>query len=386
MINEAVVETRVKNKISINDKNIKSEIEMFSSKSDYLKKYSKYKRSIYENFSELNRLGSNVLKIQDVVKSIKKNSSYMNLKIKVFVTLEFIIKLYSDTTVDTAFYNLYRIIIINNDCSEYIFDVTNENINYKYFENIVKNINVASSISKINEQCEINNIDISYFLLNSKSASVFVHELLGHTLEKDMIQNNCSPFDDTYIGKVVTNIESEYEIVNSMKSKKVKFGNFDDSGKLYEDKVLVKNGKICGFIESKRHSNFSRTPINRMYNTYLKTKDGINLEETCKTITNMILIDDIQSAGYNPINKTCFFECRNVKYIKNGYTQIIPIMTFWESASKLLLAIKQLGNDYEEHIGFCIKQDQEVIVVNGSPSILIDAKQMKTRISNENKY
>ncbi len=350
-----------------------------------------YSQDLEEVFSSLNNYNKILKILKQEIKVISAECDTLKTKLSCDIHIKYILKYFEDSKTTTAILSNLRLIFKNASigCNFYDFSISDrkQSILVKeideqfqiYKNKLTKHFfsNYQHNISTLNRKSNI--------LLKPKAASIFIHEVFGHPLEKDMVEHNLSIFNENFINKKITKLNVDFKIINSIKTDLVQFGEIDDSGEKVHDEIIIDNGILKKFISTNRSSRIYDTPLNRMYNLYLKSYSSTSLNDLSNLYDTLFIVEEINNAGYDPINKICFFNCDGVIYKDNHSKKVIDIKKFSFKANifDMFNNIINLDNSFETVIGTCIKNDQELIVCNGSCSIVLDGNYIEKELSND---
>lgn len=350
-----------------------------------------YSHDIKEVLSSLNNYDKILKILKKEIKVISAECDNLETKLSSDIHIKYILKYFENDKTTMAIFANLRLIFKNASIGYNFYDFS---ISNKKNSVLIKEIDAQFQTYKnklykqylSKYQHSINTLNQkSHILLKPKAASIFIHEVFGHPLEKDLIEHNLSVFNENFINKKITKLNIDFKIINSIKTDLVRFGEIDDSGEKVHDEIIIENGILKKYISTNRSSRIYDPPLNRMYNLYLKSYSSISLNELTNLYDTIFIVEEINNAGYDPINKICFFNCDGVIYKDNYSKKIMDIKKFSFKAKILDMSnnIINLDNSFETVIGTCIKNNQEVIVCNGSCSIVLDGNYIEKELSND---
>lgn len=224
-------------------------------------------------------------------------------------------------------------------------------------------------------------------ILSSGNGGIFLHEILGHSLEADYIYHRSSPFTKEHLGKKIL---SDKITITTRDKKDDFFKNysFDDEGERPDDDILIKKGLLKHLISDYFHKrllnldssgfcrvdSFENIPTPRMFALYLKPGNN-SPEELIQSTSDGILAKEF-GRGHVDFNKKLFFFNINEAYlIKKGKINMpLGNITVSGNLLEVLNSIEMIGNDfrYDSGINYCNKNGQILNVRLGQPSIKIN--------------
>lgn len=266
--------------------------------------------------------------------------------------------------------NYLRVSISKNDISFFKELLINENIKNKLKE-VISLLDEEIEITINNNKYESS----SYFLLSPSASAYYIHEIFGHTFEKD------SPL----YHKIVQMYQGEKTILDKSISifdeanytdKTLNFGEFDDDGKKNRREYIIRNGRLYGQITKKRRGNFSNNSCFRMTNLILDSKkNNVSLP------SNYIYLDYAYQGYVNLLTGDFSLTAtKGTVYKNNKKIDVIYNITIKGRVFDLFNNIYCVNNDSEYVVGTCIKQQQNLIVGMQSPTLFV-AKQLQFNVN-----
>jgi predicted Zn-dependent protease len=223
-------------------------------------------------------------------------------------------------------------------------------------------------------------------ILNSGDGAIFIHEILGHSLEADYIYRGISPISLKDIGKEI--LSKNVTLVTGDKSDDF-FKNItcDDEGEATKSLTLVKNGVLKNLIADSffknllnlknsghaRVKDFTGTPMPRMYALYLKPGNyhpGELIESTKYGVYAKEFGD-----GRIYFNKNLFyFNIKEAFLIENGRLSYpLGNVVVRGNIIEALNSVAMVADDFrcDKGISYCFKNGQTINVRVGQPTIKI---------------
>jgi len=222
------------------------------------------------------------------------------------------------------------------------------------------------------------------------TAGFFIHEVLGHLLESDIISRKVSVFGNKI--KLGDRISiKEFTVIDTVAGYENYLGlnKIDDEGTELNSINLIKEGILSGYICNKstgeiigfkgfsgnaRRESYKKKSLPRMRATVIKNdKSGLNLEEHIESVKNGIMVNNIMSGNVNPSDGLFYLYCDSGAMIRNGEVAE-DIHDFFISGliHNSLMNIRNIGSDFKFFPTFCVKDGQQIPVCVGSPSVIID--------------
>jgi len=217
-------------------------------------------------------------------------------------------------------------------------------------------------------------------VLDQELAGVFVHEAVGHACEGDIILEG----DSCLEGKLGQKIGSEQVTVKDDPSiMQNGYYPFDDEGSLAQETVLVENGVLSSFLNSRetaarlggvarnaRSEGLDR-PIVRMSNTYIANGDW-KKEEILQELGNGVYLAGSRGGQVSTGEGLFQFNAKRGYLIENGEkTRLLRDVSLSGKILETLLHVQAVGDDLKFNGGRCGKAGQLVPVSDGSPHLLV---------------
>jgi TldD protein len=217
-------------------------------------------------------------------------------------------------------------------------------------------------------------------LLDQELAGVFVHEAVGHATEGDIILEG----DSCLEGKLGQRIGSELVTVKDDPSlMKNGYYPFDDEGSLASETVLVENGILKSYLNSRetaarlggvprnaRAEGLDR-PVVRMSNTYITNGDW-KLEEILSELGDGVYLAGSRGGQVSTGEGIFQFNAKRGYLVEKGEkTRLLRDVSLSGKILETLLHVRAVGNDLKFNSGRCGKAGQLVPVSDGSPHLLV---------------
>ncbi len=218
-------------------------------------------------------------------------------------------------------------------------------------------------------------------ILDQELAGVFVHEAVGHATEGDIILEG----DSCLEGKLGQKIGSELVTVKDDPSLMQNgYYPFDDEGSLAQETVLVENGTLKSFLNSRetaarlggvpRNARAEGTdrPVVRMSNTYIANGDW-KLEEILEELGNGVYLAGSRGGQVSTGEGVFQFNAKRGYLVENGErTKLLRDVSLSGKILETLMHVKAVANDLKFNSGRCGKAGQLVPVSDGSPHLLVE--------------
>ena len=217
-------------------------------------------------------------------------------------------------------------------------------------------------------------------LLDQELAGVFVHEAVGHATEGDIILEG----DSCLEGKLGQKIGSELVTVKDDPSlMKNGYYPFDDEGSLAQETVLVENGILKSYLNSRetaarlggvprnaRAEGMDR-PVVRMSNTYIANGDW-KLEEIFEELGDGVYLAGSRGGQVSTGEGVFQFNAKRGYQVEKGEkTKLLRDVSLSGKILETLLHVRAVANDLKFNSGRCGKAGQLVPVSDGSPHLLV---------------
>jgi len=217
-------------------------------------------------------------------------------------------------------------------------------------------------------------------LLDQELAGVFVHEAIGHATEGDIILEGDSCLEGKLgqkIGSELVTVKDDPSLMNNG------YYPFDDEGSLASETVLVENGILKSYLNSRetaarlggvprnaRAEGLDR-PVVRMSNTYIANGDW-KLEEIMSELGDGVYLAGSRGGQVSTGEGVFQFNAKRGYLVENGErTQLLRDVSLSGKILETLLHVRAVGNDLKFNSGRCGKAGQLVPVSDGSPHLLV---------------
>jgi len=217
-------------------------------------------------------------------------------------------------------------------------------------------------------------------LLDQELAGVFVHEAVGHATEGDIILEGDSCLEGKLgqkIGSELVTVKDDPSLMNNG------YYPFDDEGSLASETVLVENGILKSYLNSRetaarlggvprnaRAEGLDR-PVVRMSNTYIANGDW-KLEEIMSELGDGVYLAGSRGGQVSTGEGVFQFNAKRGYLVENGErTQLLRDVSLSGKILETLLHVRAVGNDLKFNSGRCGKAGQLVPVSDGSPHLLV---------------
>lgn len=213
-------------------------------------------------------------------------------------------------------------------------------------------------------------------ILAPKAASFFIHEMVGHLLEYDYVNRDNAIYGKKAYQKLVfpefINICDDPFNINGLY-----LGEYDDDGEPLLKRNLILNGYLNDYITTRRCATLYDKTLYRMSNLYLKNNpEGQNLNEIIANFDNdCIVVFSCVNGIMNPNSGDYMLLSNDFGYI-SGEELVYSDKLITLSGSAIMNNIQSIGNDMNCFFGICNKQNQNIMVGSGSPSIVLSPVQI----------
>jgi TldD protein len=217
-------------------------------------------------------------------------------------------------------------------------------------------------------------------VLDQELAGVFVHEAVGHATEGDIILEG----DSCLEGKLGQRIGSDLVTVKDDPSlMKNGYYPFDDEGSLAQETVLVENGVLKSYLNSRetaarlggvprnaRAEGLDR-PVVRMSNTYIANGDW-KLEEILEELGDGVYLSGSRGGQVSTGEGVFQFNAKRGYLVEKGEKKrLLRDVSLSGKILETLMHVRAVGNDLKFNSGRCGKAGQLVPVSDGSPHLLV---------------
>jgi TldD protein len=217
-------------------------------------------------------------------------------------------------------------------------------------------------------------------LLDQELAGVFVHEAVGHATEGDIILEGDSCLEGKLgqkIGSELVTVKDDPSLMNNG------YYPFDDEGSLAQETVLVENGILRSYLNSRetaarlggvpcnaRAEGLDR-PVVRMSNTYIANGDW-KLEEILRELGDGVYLEGSRGGQVSTGEGVFQFNAKRGYLVEKGEKmQLLRDVSLSGRILETLLHVRAVGNDLKFNSGRCGKAGQLVPVSDGSPHLLV---------------
>ncbi len=254
-----------------------------------------------------------------------------------------------------------------------IDEIINLNKLIKKYEKIVIQSEKCKSVKLIKRKLPL--------ILSSRASGIFIHEIIGHTLEADLVVENKSLFKPEDIDKKF--FPSSFNVSDISLVEET-----DDEGEKKEEIVLVKDGVLKNFISSLyfkkffsigtsgrgRRSSYSYPPIPRQNTIYLKGGKR-SFFDILSGVNEGILIKNVKSGNFNVKTKEFYLNIIEAYVIKNG--MLDAQLKNFKIKGNLINYIEKMEDLSSETYfggleGYCHKKGQNIRTAYKVPSILFN--------------
>lgn len=218
-------------------------------------------------------------------------------------------------------------------------------------------------------------------ILAAEAGGTMVHEACGHGLEGDLVQKGMS----VYRGRIGEMVASPLITVVDDATLPGQYGSYavDDEGNPGQRNVLIKNGKLLGFLYdlytakqegtvstgNGRRESYHYLPQTRMSNTFI-TPGNTDPADILADTKKGLYVTKIGGGQVNSITGDFLFEIAEAYQIENGRLgYMVKNATLNGNGPKALASVDAVGSDMGYAIGTCGKGGQGVPVGDGQPTI-----------------
>lgn len=286
--------------------------------------------------------------------------------------------------------------IIKKNRSEIIIDVARFSINFSVWSlngqkfskgfggtkepdcllNLESKLNELYKIAE--EAYNIRKVKSGFYnvILNSKATGLFVHEVIGHCMEEDVIWKNSKLQEIFALNNKITS--DDVTIIDNPTLPNSYGGyEFDDEGTAAQKVVLIEKGIVRNYMSANnghlRAVSYKYPAIVRMSNTYMNAGSK-KLEDLFCEIDNGIYLCGCGESKSGINFSISFTECYIIK--KGKVNERIAGVKMFGNLQQTIKNIKGVSNDFILNgggDGGCGKNDQWPLAVSsGGPHIRID--------------
>lgn len=217
-------------------------------------------------------------------------------------------------------------------------------------------------------------------VLDQELAGVFVHEAVGHACEGDIILEG----DSCLEGRIGQTIGSELVTVKDDPSLMQNgYYPFDDEGSLSKETVLVQNGVLKSYLNSREtaarlggvpgnaRAEGTARPVVRMSNTYIANGDW-KLDEILEELGDGVYLGGSRGGQVSTGEGVFQFNAKRGYLVVDGErTKLLRDVSLSGKILETLLHVRAVADDLKFNSGRCGKAGQLVQVSDGSPHLLI---------------
>ena len=369
-----VIENKYERKIRYENANTAVEEKIISGliekKDDLIKKTEK--RIDVEFFDQIRIFKGNNDELYTVFDKMYKACEFYDKKFAAIVTQELREVSWCEGKKKTDIKNVIRIMVHQNNSDCKYRDIPFFSNKKRLNEIMLKELSELLDDSKCSyKEFKGGKMDV---IFSPRAAAYFVHEILGHPLELDLISTNKSIYKEKNIDeKIMPEYINVSECPEDTRQIGMIYGDYDDEGKDLINTDIIKGGVLVSPITYKRCSEMKRETLNRMHNFILRPNEsGCSLDRIIARSSNAIVIDDVLYGYYNLAMGDFMLYCGKSRRVKNGEVVSYHFgVRINEKILELKNIIKEIGNDYNATLGFCSKQNQIITVGMGAPSMVL---------------
>lgn len=221
-------------------------------------------------------------------------------------------------------------------------------------------------------------------IIHSSAGGTIIHEACGHGLEADLVLAGVSAFSSDKLGTKVAN-DNVSVIDDGTLPHKSGSSTIDDEGKPTKRVVLIENGILKGYLQSRktaqkmntkptgngRRESYLHHPIPRMRNTFLAPgQDDPKL--ILKDLDKGLLVKHMGGGQVDTVTGNFVFQVTEGYWVENGNV-LYPVKnaTLAGCGPELLMNLTRIGSDLHHFdVGTCGKDGQGVPVSDALPTIL----------------
>lgn len=217
-------------------------------------------------------------------------------------------------------------------------------------------------------------------------SGILLHEAVGHGLEADFIHKGTSLYANQLGEKVASDLCTVID--NGDIPHRRGSLNIDDEGEVAQEKVLIENGVLKGFMADRlsgqimgtgstgsgRRESYQCAPMPRMTNTYMAAGKHTH-EEIIESVSDGLYCASFGGGQVDISNGNFVFEVREGYLIKDGKLDApVKNATLIGVGPESLKNISMVGDNptLDPGIGTCGKDGQSVPVGVGMPTVKID--------------
>lgn len=218
-------------------------------------------------------------------------------------------------------------------------------------------------------------------ILDPEMCGVFVHEVVGHAAEADLVMEG----ESILANKIGTKLANEDVTIYDDPEANF-FGQYfyDNEGIRGKKVTIIENGILKNYLHSRETANFFKAypngharaesfkhlPLVRMSNTFLKP--GSYSENEIFSVSEGIYVKGMKGGSVDTFSGEFMFAAREAWLVKNGSLEkILRDITISGNILETLNSIEAIGKDFKATPGFCGKHAQSIPVSDGGPHIRV---------------
>jgi TldD protein len=218
-------------------------------------------------------------------------------------------------------------------------------------------------------------------VLDPEMTGVLSHEAVGHACEADSVADKESVLE----GRIGEEIGCELvTIVDDPCAKDFGHYEYDDEGVKAEKAVLVENGVLKNYMNSRetseklgispnghaRAQDYSSVPVVRMSNTYFQK--GKSAVDDVFDLAEGVYLKGMRGGSVDTFSGGFMFKAEEAYMISNGEKgRLMRDVTITGNILQTLKDVEAVGDDFGTSPGICGKFGQEAPVSDGGPHIRI---------------
>jgi TldD protein len=215
---------------------------------------------------------------------------------------------------------------------------------------------------------------------------ILLHEAVGHGLEADFNRKKVSAFTDRIGEKVASELCTVVDD-GTIRNRRGSL-NVDDEGQPTRRNVLIEKGVLRGYLQDKlssslmgaaptgsgRRESYEHMPMPRMTNTFMLAGES-DPEDIIRSVPKGLYCVSFGGGQVDITNGNFVFSASESYLIEGGkVTRPVRNATLIGNGPEALKYVSMVGNDLrlDEGVGVCGKENQQVPVGVGIPTIRID--------------
>ncbi|MDE2490460.1 MAG: TldD/PmbA family protein [Elusimicrobia bacterium] len=219
-------------------------------------------------------------------------------------------------------------------------------------------------------------------VLSSSAGGTFIHEALGHSLEVDHVQEGSSPAYRGAVGRAVAAPKITVIDDPTLPFQRGSFF-FDDEGVPAAPTRLVEGGILRGYLYDRacalregrasnghgRRESFENRPVPRMSNLYIAPGPD-DPDKIVRSLERGLLVTRMGGGQVNTATGEFVFEVDEGFWVEGGKVRrLVRDANLLGIGPDALMSIDRVGWDVGWGIGTCGKEEQNVPVSDGQPTI-----------------